>query len=95
MLVARSFNKVVFIRGVDEQRIGAVSGLAQRMVLGTLSFPDTGNTVGIVIGLTLADRLGSIVGDDLSLISPYGFQTGLSSLTIPPTLNCRITGIYE
>ncbi len=95
MLVARSFNRVVLIRGVDVSRIGEVSGLQDRLVLGSLSLPDSGHTVGIIIGLTLADRLGSVVGDEIALISPYGFQAGLSSVMIPPTLKCRITGIYE
>jgi lipoprotein-releasing system permease protein len=95
MLVARSFNRVVLIRGVDENRIAGVSGLKERLVLGSLSLPDSGHEIGIIIGLTLADRLGSVVGDQITLISPYGFQAGLSSLMTPPTINCRIMGIYE
>ncbi len=32
MLVAKSFTQVVYIRGIDEQRIGTVSGLKSSMV---------------------------------------------------------------
>ncbi len=95
MLVARSLNRVVFIRGVDERRIGDVSGLKGKMVLGSLSLNDGGKKNDIVIGLTLADRLGSVVGDDIVLISPYGFQSALSSLVPLPTEKFQITGIYE
>ena len=95
MLVARSFNKVVFIRGVDAQRVGEVSGLKEKMVLGSLTFSDSSGENDIILGLTLADRLGSVVGDEITLISPYGFQSGLSGVSVPPTVKFRITGIYE
>ena len=93
MLVARSFNRVVFLRGVEERRIREVSGLNDKLVLGRVSFHDSAN--GIVIGLTLADRLGSVVGDEMAVISPYGLQSTLSGTIIPQTMKFRITGIYE
>jgi len=95
MLVARSYNKVVYIRGVDEARIGDVSGLRDKMVLGSLAFRDSSGTDGIVIGLTLADRLASIVGDEVAVVSPYGFQSALSGLAGPQTMKFRIGGIFE
>ena len=95
MLIARSFNRVVYVRGVDEQEIGHVSGLKEKIVLGNLSLADSTATGGIVIGLTLADRLGSVVDDDVMIISPSGFQSALSGSITPQTEKFHITGIYE
>ena len=95
MLVAQSYNQVVYLRGVDENRIGGVSGLKDKIVLGTLNLEDSAGVSGIVIGRTLADRLSSIVGDDLEVISPYGIQSTVSGLAAPQTMKLRITGIFE
>jgi lipoprotein-releasing system permease protein len=95
MLVSRSYNKVVYIRGVDQARIAEVSGLKAKMVLGSLAFRDSGGTEGIVIGLTLADRIASIIGDEIAVVSPAGFQSALSGLAGPQTMKFRINGIFE
>src|ERR1051326_1969226 len=98
MLVARSYNKVVYIRGVDQERIGDVSGLRDKMILGSLAFHDSTGADGIVIGLTLADRLASIVGDEIAVVSPSGFRSdlaGLAGLAGPQTMKFRISGIFE
>ena len=95
MLVARSYNKVVYLRGVDENRIAEVSGLKDKIVLGSLSFHDSTGTDGIVIGLALADRLASVVGDEIAVVSPSGFQSALSGLESPRTMKFRISGIFE
>ncbi|HYQ87901.1 MAG TPA: ABC transporter permease [Bacteroidota bacterium] len=95
MLVARSYNKVVYIRGVDENRIAGVSGLKEKIVLGSISFHDSTGTDGIVIGLALADRLASVVGDEIAVVSPSGFQSALSGLEAPKTMKYRVSGIFE
>src|SRR2546422_9472920 len=58
MLVGGSYTSVVFVRGVEEGRIGNVSGLRDRIVLGSLSLDDSAGSSGLIIGLSLADRLG-------------------------------------
>ena len=95
MLVTRSVNKVVYVRGIDESRIADVSGLRERMVLGNLGLQEAEGAAGMVVGLTLADRLGSIVGNEVMVISPSGFQTALTGLSTPQTMKFRVSGIYE
>ena len=95
MLVARGSTRVVFLRGVADSAVGRVSGLAEKIILGKLELPDTGSTGSIVIGLTLADRLGAVVGDRISVVSPYSVQSVYASLSAPEIASFRITGIYE
>jgi lipoprotein-releasing system permease protein len=95
MLVAGSFNRVVVIRGIDPEKIARVSGLAGRIVLGALALADTGDLPGMVIGLTLADRLSAVVGEEISVISPVGFRSAVSGMGTPEMRRFRITGIYE
>lgn len=95
MLVAGSLNRVVFLRGVDEKRIGEVTGLEKKIVLGELHFQGSADAAGIVIGMNLADRLASVVGDRAAVITPYGFQSTLSGLSAPETMPVEVTGIFE
>jgi lipoprotein-releasing system permease protein len=64
------------------------------MVLGSLSFPESG-TDGIVIGLTLADRLGSVVGDSIVVVSPAGADEAVLQFSQPLVRRFKIVGIYE
>ncbi len=95
MLTTRAFTKVVFIRGVDEQLIGQVSGLGDRIVLGSISLNADSGLPGIVIGMTLADRLGAIPGNDLAVYGPSGIQSAIMGFGIPAGQTFRIRGIYE
>src|ERR1043166_3801506 len=95
MLVAQSYNKVVFLRGVDGNRIGDVSGLKSKIVAGTLNLEDSAGVSGIVVGGTPSDRLFSTVGDELEVISPYGIQSTVTGLGAPQTMKLRIAGIFE
>lgn len=95
MLVAGARTRVVYIRALEQDRISFVSGLPEKIVLGSMQFQDTVGIYGIILGLNLADRLGRVVGDELQIISPMGFQTALTSFNPPQTVRFRVTAIYE
>ncbi len=95
MLTTKSYTKVVFVRGIDEQKIEDVSGLNQKIVLGDLKLQRSGETPGIVIGLALADRLASVVGNEIAIYGPSGIQTALTGMNVPQSSVFRVEGIYE
>jgi lipoprotein-releasing system permease protein len=95
MIVSKSFNKVVFVRGVDDDKIGKVSGIKEKIVLGKFNLKESDGMQSIVLGLTLADRLGAIVGDEVTIVSPYTFSSGISPFAQPLTLRFKVQGIYE
>lgn len=95
MIVSESASKAIFIKGVDEEEVARVSGLQERLVLGKLSFQDKAGTAGIVIGLTLADRLGAVVGDTVLLVSPANIEAAITQFSQPEMIRLRIMGIYQ
>lgn len=95
MLVAGAFNRVVVLRGLDPARAAQVSGLQEKLVLGSLAFEDTADLPGIVIGLTLADRLSAVEGAEVAIISPYGFRSAMTSMGAPETRRFRVVGVFE
>lgn len=94
LLVSKGLTRVINIRGVDPEGIGRVSGLRDKIVLGSANLKDE-NRNGIVLGMALADRLGSIVGDTISVVSPSGVEVALLQLGQPLIRRFRIVGIYE
>jgi lipoprotein-releasing system permease protein len=94
LVVSRSVNRVINIKGMDERTIDAVSGLRKTIVLGELNFQGPKEN-GMVIGLTLADRLGVVTGDTVSVVSPAGSELALLQRGQPLIRRFAITGIYE
>ncbi len=94
MLISRNDMRVVNIRGIDDERIGAVSGLKDRIVLGRLDLSGE-YAQGIVLGLSLADRIGAVVGDTIAVVSPAGAELALMQLGQPLVQRFRVAGIYE
>jgi lipoprotein-releasing system permease protein len=88
-------NKVVSVKGVNDSLIGSVSGVASSTVLGAFSFKDTPARIGIVLGMTLADRLGATVGSELTLVSPVGVDAMLLQVGQPLMRKCTVVGIYD
>jgi len=88
-------NKVVSVKGVIDSLVGEVSGVKASTVLGDFTFRDTSGRVGIVIGMTLADRLGAMVGSEVTLVSPVGVDAMMMQIGQPLTRKCTVVGIYD
>ncbi len=95
LLMTTSVNRVVEIRGVSDSTVGQVSGVAKSIVLGKFHFNDTPQRSGIVLGLALADRLGAMVGSDITIVSPVGVDAMLMQFGQPLTRKCTVVGIYD
>ncbi len=94
LVVSRGVTRVINIRGVDPDEIGKVSGLKDKIVLGNANLKDEDKN-GIVLGMALADRLGSVVGDTISVVSPSGVEAALLQMGQPLIRRFRVSGIYE
>jgi lipoprotein-releasing system permease protein len=93
LAVAGNRAKVITVRGVDD-RIGAVSGVRETITVGAFDVSDTGEIRHIVMGAILADRLGLMVDDTVTLVSPVGLEASLSQLAQPLTMRFRLAGTY-
>lgn len=94
LVVARNITRVINVKGVDPATVMKVSGLRDRLVLGSVDFGDDQSS-GIILGLTLADRLGVVVGDSVAVVSPAGSDLVLLQLAQPLIRRFRVVGIYE
>ena len=94
LVVARNMTRVINVKGVDPATVTKVSGLRDKLVLGSVNFGDARSN-GIVLGLSLADRLGVVVGDSVAVVSPAGSDLVLLQLAQPLIRRFRVIGIYE
>jgi lipoprotein-releasing system permease protein len=94
VVVSHNLNRVVNIKGIDASQIASVSGLKEKMVLGSLDLGERRRD-GIVLGMTLADRLGAVVGDTLAVVSLAGSELSLLQLGQPMIRRFDVMGIYE
>ncbi len=95
LLVVQRMNRVVLVKGVVDSTIDGVSGVKERTVLGQFRFRDLPERGGIVLGLTLADRMGTMVGSELTVLSPVGVDALMVQLSEPLMKQCEVVGIYD
>lgn len=94
LVIMRNATRVVNVKGVDPFTVDSVSGLREKIVLGE-SFGPGDNSPGIILGMTLADRLGSVVGDTLAIVSPVSAAPAVAQLGMPLIRRFVVRGLYE
>jgi lipoprotein-releasing system permease protein len=95
MLNNENSNEVVFIKGVDQNEIGNVSGLKEVLRYGELDLTNSGEFGGMVVGFSLLGRLKARPGDTITLLSPVGLESALTQFVEPRTKRFVINGIYD
>jgi len=95
MIIAGQINRVIVINGVDDKKIGEVSGVKDKIINGKFEFEDSDEVKSVALGLTLADRLGVIKGDTIFIASSSGMEQSMLQFTLPKVLKFKIVGIFE
>ncbi len=95
MLATKEVNKVLFIKGVDENNIEKVSGIKKYTHYGKFDLKDDGGYGSIVMGFSLANSLKVFIGDTLTIISPVGLEYSLTQFIEPITKQFIVRGIFD
>lgn len=95
MLSKKNVNKVIFIKGVDEESVDKVSGVKNLTQLGKFDLKNDGDYGSIVLGLALADQMRSYIGDTITILSPVGLEYSLTQFVEPITKEFIVAGIYD
>ncbi len=84
-------NSGVLVRGFRKKDVSTLNGIGNSLRAGSLEFFSSKN--GVLIGTRLASRLGVVVGDKLSLITPRGNVTPFG---VTPRIKAyRVAAIYN
>jgi lipoprotein-releasing system permease protein len=93
MVVSGGINRAVNIVGIVPVGNEKISSLSKSVVLGHFLDPDHDGQ--ILIGISLADALDSMVGDSISIISPAGIERSLTQFYQPKVAKFVVSGIYQ
>lgn len=94
LVIMRNATRVVNVKGVDPETVDSVSGLREKIVLGQPFDPED-PMPGIILGMTLADRLGTVVGDTLAIVSPVSAAPAVAQLGMPLIRRFVVRAMYE
>ncbi len=92
LLTSEGQNSPVIVQGILPDKESAVSDLANKVVQGSLNNLQA-NQYGIVIGQKLAESLGLIVGDKVTLLIPSATVTPLG--VFPQMRRFTVVGIFK
>lgn len=95
LLASKSVNRVVVVKGVVDSTIGTVSGVKDAIVLGSFDLERESKQPGIVLGMTLADRLGTSIGAEVTIVSPAGVDAMMIQYSQPEMRKFTVVGIYD
>ncbi len=93
MIVSGGVNRAVNVVGIVPEGNERISSLSKSVVLGQFLDPARGDQ--ILIGLSLADALGAVVGDSIAIISPAGIERSLTQFYQPKVQRFIVSGIYQ
>ena len=92
-MIKADYTEGALVRGIDQETIENVSPLKSQLIAGTLKLnkQDDDEAPGIILGKGLADRLATIPGEKIRIISPAISST----FSQPPVRTFIVTGIFE
>ncbi|MEN3037836.1 MAG: ABC transporter permease [Candidatus Kryptonium sp.] len=93
MLISDRNNRVLYIKGIEPDKANFVSGLPDKIVLGSFDLSEDKNLPKIILGLTIADRVNALIGDTITLISPS--LSTMFGLIQPNVKKFIVSGIFE
>lgn len=87
--------EVVNLKGIVPEKIDDIYGIKPSVIFGSANLSDSAEIPGLIIGLRLADKMQTLVGDTLTIISPAGIERSITQFGMPNTQTFLVTGIFN
>jgi lipoprotein-releasing system permease protein len=87
--------RVVNLKGIEKELSDKVYNFSPSILYGDDKIESSKPIPKVILGIQLADKIQSIVGDTVTLISPAGIEKSITQLSMPLTRKAVITGIYS
>jgi len=88
-------NQVVTLKGIDSMSANDVYDIKPNIVMGKYTFTGEEGVPTVLIGLRLADKLQTIIGDTITLISPSGIEKAITQYSLPSMQKFVVAGIFN
>ncbi len=87
--------QVINLKGIQTDKGKKIYEIKSKIIFGKYNLEKNGQLPMAVLGLPLADRLQTIVGDTISIISPSGIEKSIVNYSLPNTKKFIVSGIYS
>ena len=87
--------QVINLKGITETSGESIYDIKKNIMFGKYDLSDFDGIPRVLIGLRLADRLESLIGDTLTLISPSGIENVITETSLPKMKTFIVSGIYN
>lgn len=95
LALSNGITQVVNLKGIELSQKENIYGIQKSILFGTSNLKSEYDTPEIIIGLRLADKLQTLVGDTITLISPAGIEKLISQMGMPNTQQYVVKGIFN
>jgi len=86
--------QVINLKGITENSGKTIYDIKKNIMFGNYNLSESDGIPRVLIGLRLADRLESLIGDTLTLISPSGIENVITETSLPKMQTFIVGGIY-
>ncbi|MDR3610199.1 MAG: ABC transporter permease [Ignavibacteriaceae bacterium] len=87
--------QVINLKGITTGAGESIYDIKKNILFGKYDLSSLDGIPRVLIGLRLADRLESLIGDTLTLISPSGIENVITETSLPKMQNFIVGGIYS
>lgn len=87
--------QVITLKGIDTSAINKLYNIKKSILYGNDSFSESENLSGAMIGLRLADKLQTLVGDTITIISAEGIEKAITQFGMPNMQKFIVSGIFS
>ena len=87
--------QVFTLNCVEPLKLKSVSGISDKIMMGSFYLGSVNNLQSIVLGAGVADRLKVLPGDTISLISPRIIESSIKQFRMNNPIRTIVTGIFQ
>jgi lipoprotein-releasing system permease protein len=95
LVLSSGITEVVTLKGIKFSSAEDIYGIKESMIFGASNLKEADEQPGVIIGLHLADKLQSLVGDTITVVSPAGIEKVISQFGLPNTQKFVVKGIFS
>ncbi len=87
--------QIIDLKGIDQESGDSVYQIKSNILFGHYDLSKKGAIPQVVLGLPLADKLQSIIGDTITVISPVGIEKAITQFGLPAMQKFLVSGVFS
>jgi len=95
LAISNGMTDVGTLKGIRFKTAEDIYGIKESILYGTGTLKENDSQPGVMIGLRLADKLQTLIGDTIAVVSPSGIEKAISQFSLPNTQKFIVKGIFN